>query len=85
MGQKKLFGMLVFVVMSVFMLTAPVWAVNPVLVKDVENPAQSPFWGYALDTIPEHFVNVQLSIGTIPVGKRLVIEHVAVDCADRCG
>ena len=50
-------------------------------VRDVENPARTPFWGYAFGTIDVNWVNNIFNVGTIPVGQRLVIEHVAVHCA----
>ena len=54
--------------------------VRPALVKDVENPAHSPFVGYASDTIDVNWLNTILSVGTVPIGKRLVIEHVGIRC-----
>lgn len=49
-------------------------------VRDVENPARTPFWGYASGTIGINVANVLLNVGTIPSGQRLVIEHVGVHC-----
>jgi hypothetical protein len=50
-------------------------------VRDVENPARTPFWGWNSGTIELNSMNVQLMVGIVPVGQRLVIEHVAVNCA----
>jgi hypothetical protein len=84
MHRKMNSGMLVFMVASVIALTlfaSPVWAqTRPALVKDVENPAQNPYWGYDSGTISAGWVNVNLDVATIASGKRLVIEHVAVNC-----
>jgi len=54
--------------------------VRPALVKDVENPAHSPFVGYASGTIDVNWINHILSVGTVPSGKRLVIEYVGIRC-----
>jgi len=50
-------------------------------VRDVENPARTPFWGYAAGAIDAGWINNFFNTGTIPVGQRLVIEHVAVHCS----
>ena len=50
-------------------------------VRDVENPARTPFLGFGSVTIPLHFINQIVSVGTIPAGQRLVIEHVAATCS----
>ena len=53
---------------------------RPALVQDVENPARTPFWGHGSATIPVNFINQYASVGTVPAGQRLVIEHVAATC-----
>jgi hypothetical protein len=84
MDQKNMLGIFTVIVMGVMafgFLSEPLWAqTRPALVKDVENPAQTPFWGYDAGTIPVDWANTMLVVGTIPAGKRLVIEHVAVSC-----
>ncbi|MBI4877168.1 MAG: hypothetical protein HY822_21245 [Acidobacteria bacterium] len=49
-------------------------------VRDVENPARSPFWSFDGGPISLSTANVILNMGTVPAGQRLVIEHVAVQC-----
>jgi len=49
-------------------------------IRDVENPARIPIWGYAYETIPVGFVNTMLDVATVASGQRMVIEHVAVNC-----
>jgi len=53
---------------------------SPIPVKNVENPAKSPFWGFASGTFTADYINIQLSLGDIPEGKRLVIEQVTAYC-----
>ena len=49
-------------------------------VRDVENPARTPIWGYSASTISVGYVNTLIDLTTVPVGQRMVIEHVGVTC-----
>lgn len=84
MQHKKIVGMLVFVATAVAvlaLLSAPLSAqTRPALVKDVENPAQNPFWGHGSGSIALNFVNTNISLGLVEAGMRLAIEHVSVRC-----
>lgn len=49
-------------------------------IRDVENPARTPFWGSASGTIDVNWVNTILNAGSVPSGQRLVIELVTINC-----
>ncbi|MBI3681031.1 MAG: hypothetical protein HY235_11620 [Acidobacteria bacterium] len=63
---------------AVFSVTATAQYSQPV--RDVENPARTPFTAYASGGIPVNWVSQLISVGTVPAGKRLVIESVGVSC-----
>lgn len=52
-------------------------AENPVLMRDVDNPASQPFHESISFDLPEGFTEVNMPITTVPVGKRLVIEYIS--------
>lgn len=49
-------------------------------VRDVENPARTPFWGHASGSFSPNFQNAILNLGVVPIGQRLVMEHVSIYC-----
>lgn len=51
-------------------------------VRDVENPARSPFWATLTLTINPGFVGfLNNPFATVPAGRRLVLEHASVRCS----
>jgi len=52
---------------------------NPVLVRDVDNPARQPFEGTAFLVPPFGQTQTTEHITTVPAGKVLIIEHVSAD------
>jgi hypothetical protein len=62
-----------------FSVTASAQYSQPV--RDVENPARTPFWGYASGTIDLNWVNTYLNAGSVPSGQRLAIELVTLYCS----
>jgi hypothetical protein len=46
----------------------------------VMDPANSAYVEFDSDTIEPNWVNTQLNLGSVPAGKRLVVEHVAAAC-----
>ena len=66
--------------LSMILFSAVSFAQYSQPVRDVENPARTPFWGAGSATIPLNYINQYAAVGTVPVGQRLVIEHVAVQC-----
>lgn len=53
-------------------------ATNPVLIRDVDNPAGQPYAEFRQATIPDGDRNGFAHFSAIPAGKRLVIEYVNV-------
>lgn len=49
-------------------------------VRDVENPARTPFWANAGGTFSLNFINKIIDLGPIPSNQRLVMEHVSLYC-----
>lgn len=53
-------------------------------VRDVENPSQNPFWAVGSGSNTKGFVNFFVNIdqvtASIPTGKRLTLEFIAVRC-----
>jgi hypothetical protein len=61
-------------------LSVCAWAQYSQPVRDVENPARTPVWGYASGTIDVGWVNVLLDVTTVASGQRLVLEYASVSC-----
>jgi hypothetical protein len=66
-------------VMNEPMVTVGNSATNPVLVRDLDNPAQQPYAENVLVGINEDERSGSSHFSSIPAGKRLVIEYVNVD------
>jgi hypothetical protein len=61
--------------------TANVNVTNTVPVINSENPARSPFWGTGMDQFNDELESLVLAVGSVPAGKRLIIEYVGVHCS----
>ncbi len=83
LSQRILRGALA---LTLALIVVPASAQFSTPVRDVENPARTPFWASATVNIPGGFAGVLNSpIATIPDNKRLVIEQVSVRCATQTG
>lgn len=65
---------------------APALAQYASPVRDVENPARTPFQGSGNVTVDPGFGGVfGTTVADVPEGERLVIEHVSVSCTSASG
>ena len=58
---------------------------NPLLVRDVDNPARNAFQSYVNFSIPDGELSECATLVNVPSGKRLVIEYVSEDWLQRAG